>query len=381
MTMTQKVKLTNLGDHGLGGSTSRGMPNFFPSKISKKAMERAFVEAEIIVDNFHCILPKPPLTANNPPPGHIAVYTRSLSYGQTIPFHPFVKRFIRLHNISCSGGIFRGFIPGHRPESPPPSSRVFSILHTSARLFFLGRRYDVHPADGPKLVGVCLKLGAKCGVGEELPSVVERCNNINFIVPQALVMLEHLWVPQASPTIPMLPRLKNSGTSLRNPKVLQHHLNPNFIIPDITEAIAGRFVKASLAFQPCLPGSHYFALHFSSVQALEISIINYMETASLIERVAEAESVKKKLRDEVTKQINKKNKLKEDIDVKLGREFLLTEEFEFKVEEVVNKFKASEEFKQERLALMKAIDDQILEKSTGKGPILTLTSSTMNLTP
>lgn len=67
------------GDHGLGGSTSRGTSNFFLSKIFEKAMERAFVEAEINIDNFHCILPKLDLTANNPPPGHIAVYTQCLS--------------------------------------------------------------------------------------------------------------------------------------------------------------------------------------------------------------------------------------------------------------------------------------------------------------
>lgn len=60
-------------DHGLGGKTSRGTPDFFPSKISKKAMEKFFIEAEINGDNFHCILPQPMFTANNPPSRHIMV--------------------------------------------------------------------------------------------------------------------------------------------------------------------------------------------------------------------------------------------------------------------------------------------------------------------
>ena len=53
--------------------------------------------------------------------------------------------------------------------------------------------------------------------------------------------------------------------------------------------------------------SHYFALHFSFVQALEIFIINYTETSSLIQSDAEAESIKKELWDEVAKKIDKKN--------------------------------------------------------------------------
>lgn len=87
-------------DHGVGGSTSRGTPDFFHSQISKMATEKAFVEAEINGDNFHCIHPQSAFTVNNPPLGHITIYTHCLSYGQLIPFHLFVKRFCHLHNIS-----------------------------------------------------------------------------------------------------------------------------------------------------------------------------------------------------------------------------------------------------------------------------------------
>lgn len=46
--------------------------------------------------------------------------------------------------------------------------------------------------------------------------------------------------------------------------------------------------------------------------------MNYIETATLILRDAEAESVRKKLRDEVAQHIDEKNKSKEDIEIELG---------------------------------------------------------------
>lgn len=45
--------------------------------------------------------------------------------------------------------------------------------------------------------------------------------------------------------------------------------------------------------------------------------MNDMETTTLIQREAEAESVRKELQDEVAQQIDEKNKLKKDLDVKL----------------------------------------------------------------
>lgn len=88
--------------HGVKSSSMKGTLDCFPSKISKRAMEKAFVEAEINGDHFHCILLEPSFTANNPPPRHVAVYTRCLTYSQPITFHPFEKRFCHLHNISLA---------------------------------------------------------------------------------------------------------------------------------------------------------------------------------------------------------------------------------------------------------------------------------------
>jgi len=70
------------------------------SKITPSAALKAFREAKIDPHHFYPVVPTPSDRAHDPPPGHVTVYTRSLSLGQTLPFHPFVKALCNLHKIS-----------------------------------------------------------------------------------------------------------------------------------------------------------------------------------------------------------------------------------------------------------------------------------------
>ena len=58
------------------------------------------MDAEIDANHFYLILPTPHDRAHNPPRGHITVYTRALTFGLNLPFHPFVKALCGLHRIS-----------------------------------------------------------------------------------------------------------------------------------------------------------------------------------------------------------------------------------------------------------------------------------------
>ena len=71
-----------------------------PSRIRPHVARKAFMDAEIDANHFYLILPTPHDRAHNPPRGHITVYTRALTFGLTLPFHPFVKALCGLHRIS-----------------------------------------------------------------------------------------------------------------------------------------------------------------------------------------------------------------------------------------------------------------------------------------
>ncbi|EXB86425.1 hypothetical protein L484_004923 [Morus notabilis] len=71
-----------------------------PSKIRPHAARKAFTDAGIDPQHFYLIIPTPTDRAHNPPRGHMTVYTRALTFGMTLPFHPFVKALCSLHRIS-----------------------------------------------------------------------------------------------------------------------------------------------------------------------------------------------------------------------------------------------------------------------------------------
>lgn len=71
-----------------------------PSKIKLKAAMAAFSDAKIDAHHFYFLVPMPNNRAHNSPPGHMIVFTQSLTLGQTIPFHPFVKVLCGLHRNS-----------------------------------------------------------------------------------------------------------------------------------------------------------------------------------------------------------------------------------------------------------------------------------------
>lgn len=162
-----------------------------PSKLRPRAALKAFNDAGIDPLHFYLIVPTPNDRAHRPPAGHMTVYTRALTFGETIPFHPFVKGLCAVHGISpaqlspnCWVTINsmiilwrkflradltvdeflycyslkaspdqRGFFYLASTKSKPPVPPLVVEKTTSAhgwkpQFFFLGGDFNSHPLDG-----------------------------------------------------------------------------------------------------------------------------------------------------------------------------------------------------------------------------------------
>ncbi|GMN58359.1 hypothetical protein TIFTF001_027468 [Ficus carica] len=309
-------------------------------------MEKAFVEAEINGNHFHCILLEPSFTANNPPLRHVAVYTRCLTYSQPITFHPFVKRFCRLHNISLAQLlpnfwiIFIGiwilwhkhfqrdltmdkFLYVHSLRKSPQFEgwqylRVYSrskiekaitlvegTLKSSHEwktvLFFFGGRYHKHPTDGPEPVGVWSKFRSLVPSPPRPVLDVDSLHRINMIF--ALPSTKRHWKSFITTD-----NLENEKKKKKIGGSSSRGVNQwDFLTPKGWSDSKGAPKSSSSS-----NASH-------ALRALKLSLLNYIKATSLIQRDAEAESTGHELHDEFTKQIEENNKLNEDLNVELGR--------------------------------------------------------------
>ncbi|GMN59394.1 hypothetical protein TIFTF001_028483 [Ficus carica] len=299
-------------DHGLGGKTSRGTSDFFPSMISKKAMEKSFVEAKINGDNFHCILPQPMSNTEK---------VTTLIEGILNSSHEWKTKFFFL------GGRYQVH-PANKPEpigvwskfrplvpSPPRSVLDVDSLCRINMIFALPpeerHRKSLITTENLRervFLQNPLKVGSKHRCKE--PITVEGDQPISRSQGVGEVIEQHLRAPLASPTLPILPGLRI--------------LDPNFIILDIPEVITGHFVKLplcfSLAFQAIYEWFHEKdwkaaesmpllkrlrqQIHHQ-LSALEISIMNYIEIATLIQRDTEAE---KAVGDQILDKIHQKRR-------------------------------------------------------------------------
>ncbi|EXB58123.1 hypothetical protein L484_026322 [Morus notabilis] len=142
---------------------------------------------------FEFLLPDPNHRASQPPPGYLSVYTRAFTAGMTLPIHPFVKDFCKLHGISptqqapnfwyifasmwvlwskkfdvelpldeftfvyklcqvpkCEGWYFLGSYGRSEPKFGRLIKGLPSSSHGWKPMFFLVKgMFDVHPGDRP----------------------------------------------------------------------------------------------------------------------------------------------------------------------------------------------------------------------------------------